>query len=301
MAVLGESGSGKSTLALAIAGLLPAKRSSTFGSVRLNGQELIGLPASALQEIRGRSLSLIFQDPLSSLNPVKRVGDQVGDLFVRHRGLSKKQARYAAVDVLKRVQIPHAAERAGDYPHQFSGGMRQRVMIAIALALEPLLVIADEPTTALDVTIQAQIIELLEQLRDEAGTALILITHDLGVAAALAERLVVMYAGRIVEEGPLADVYEEPLHPYTTSLLASAPQIAGERLVPIPGAPPSLLELPSGCRFHPRCFQVAPICSESDPPLRVVETDRQSACFFAERLLGSGVGPAESVGGSARA
>jgi len=282
MAILGESGSGKSTLALAIAGLLQSATSTVSGHAWLDGRDLIAMPDEELQDVRGRDIGMIFQDPLSSLNPVKRVGDQVADLFTQHVGLSRKQAWAAAVEVLKRVQIPNAAQRAGDYPHQFSGGMRQRVMIAIALALEPRLVIADEPTTALDVTVQAQIIDLLGTLRDDVGTSLILISHDLAVAAALGSQLVVMYGGRFVELGELGDVYNRPYHPYTKGLMASVPGIDGARLVPIPGAPPRIGNLPSGCVFHPRCPFVQDVCRTESPKLIEVTASRFAACHFAE-------------------
>jgi oligopeptide transport system ATP-binding protein len=288
MAILGESGSGKSTLALAIGGLLQPATSTVSGRAWLDGRDLIAMPDEELQDVRGRDIGMIFQDPLSSLNPVKRVGDQVADLFTRHLGLSRKQAWAAAVEVLKRVQIPNAAQRAGDYPHQFSGGMRQRVMIAIALALEPRLVIADEPTTALDVTVQAQIIDLLGRLRDDVGTTLILISHDLGVAAALASQLVVMYGGRFVEVGVLGDVYSRPYHPYTQGLMASVPGIDGARLVPIPGTPPRIGNLPSGCVFHPRCPFAQDVCRTESPKLIEVTAGRFAACHFAESFVQDG-------------
>ena len=295
MAIIGESGSGKTTLALAIAGLVPARQSVVAGRVLLEGTDLLLARTPLLESIRGAQLGMVFQDPLSSLNPVKTIGDQVAELFRVHRGLTRRQALAAAVDVLGRVQIPNAATRARDYPHQFSGGMRQRVMIAIALALQPKLLIADEPTTALDVTVQAQIIELLGRLREEAGTALLLISHDLGVAGALADRLCVMYGGRFIETGPLRDAYRRPYHPYTGGLLGSGPKGDGQRLIPIPGSPPRPSNLPSGCAFHPRCVFAEPVCRQERPPLRTIAPGRSAACHFAEAIA-NGEKVVDSVG-----
>jgi oligopeptide transport system ATP-binding protein len=289
IAIIGESGSGKTTLALAIAGLVPRRHSRISGRVMLEGGDLLTARPAYLQTIRGRRIGFVFQDPLSSLNPVQTVGSQVAELFRIHRGLGRTAALREAVAVLDRVQIPFPDRRARDYPHQFSGGMRQRVMIAIALALQPDLLIADEPTTALDVTVQAQIIELLGQLREEAGTALVLISHDLGVAAALAERLAVMYGGRLVEVGSLRDAYRRPYHPYTLGLLASGPREDGQRLVPIPGAPPRPSNLPSGCAFHPRCAFAQDRCRVEKPALRHVATGRFAACHFAEAVAEAGL------------
>ena len=236
----------------------------------LDGVDLLTARPAQLDTIRGVRIGFVFQDPLSSLNPVQSVGSQVAELFRIHRGLGHKAAMREAVEVLDRVQIPFPDRRARDYPHQFSGGMRQRVMIAISLALQPDVLIADEPTTALDVTVQAQIIELLGKLREEAGTALVLISHDLGVAAALAERLAVMYGGRLVEVGVLRDAYRRPYHPYTLGLLASGPRQVGQRLIPIPGAPPRPSSLPPGCAFHPRCTFAQDRCRVDKPALRQV-------------------------------
>jgi oligopeptide/dipeptide ABC transporter ATP-binding protein len=285
IAVIGESGSGKTTLALAIAGLVPAKRATVSGHVLVDGVDMVASPAGDVDRIRGRRIGFVFQDPLSSLNPVKTVGDQVAELFRAHRGLGKREAMAAAVEVLARVRIPDPQRRAHEYPHQFSGGMRQRVMLAIALALDPALLIADEPTTALDVTVQAQIIELLEELRREAETALVLISHDLGVAAALAERLAVMYGGRLVEIAPLREAYRMPYHPYTRGLLDSGTAGDTVRLVPIPGAPPQPRALPSGCAFHPRCTFAVARCRTEVPPLREMSTGRFVACHEAETVV----------------
>jgi oligopeptide transport system ATP-binding protein len=285
LTILGESGSGKTSVALALAGLLPKASAAVTGQIVFAGRDLLTLKAAQMQEVRGRELGMVFQDPLSSLNPVKSVGQQVAELFSRHQGMSKKQSLAAAVETLELVQIPHAAQRAGDFPHQFSGGMRQRVMIAIAVALKPRLVIADEPTTALDVTVQAQILDLLGDLRAEVGTALIVISHDLGVAAALPDQLAIMYAGRFVETGTLDDIYENACHPYTRGLLASAPQLDGARLVPIAGSPPRIGDLPTGCAFHPRCPYAQERCRTERPLLRVVGPGRLAACHYAEEFM----------------
>jgi oligopeptide/dipeptide ABC transporter ATP-binding protein len=285
IAIIGESGSGKTTLALAIAGLVSRRNSAVTGKVLLDGVDLLTSSQADLQRVRGRRIGFVFQDPLSSLNPVKTVGSQVAELFRIHQGIGQNAAMRAAIDVLARVQIPSAERRANDYPHQFSGGMRQRVMIAIALALQPDLLIADEPTTALDVTVQAQIIELLGKLSSEAGTTLLLISHDLGVAGALADRLAVMYGGRLVEVGPLRSTYHQPFHPYTRGLLASGLRVLGQRLVPIPGSPPRPSSLPSGCAFHPRCAFAAERCRFEVPALREIAPGRFAACHFAESIV----------------
>ena len=286
LAILGESGSGKTTLALALMGLVPPKNALVAGCVDFRGTDLMGLGERDLEDIRGRDLAMVFQDPLSSLDPVMPVGEQVAEVFRRHLGQSKNGSLGAAAEVMERVRIPHAAKRLRDYPHEFSGGMRQRVMLAIALALRPRLLIADEPTTALDVTVQAQIIDLLARLRDDAGTALILISHDLGLAAALSSRIAVMYAGRLVEVGAVRDVYARPAHPYSKGLLASVPRTTGVPLLdPIPGSPPDLARIPPGCAFHPRCQYAAERCSIEAPILRTPIAGRLVACHFSERLL----------------
>ena len=277
LAILGESGSGKSVTAQAAMGLIPA----TAGQVFLDGVDVLSLSEDARRRLRGSRVAMIFQDPLSALNPVFPVGFQIAEMFRVHRGMRRKEANARAVELLERVRIPSAAQRAGEYPHQFSGGMRQRVMIAMALALDPAVLIADEPTTALDVTVQAQILDLLDQLRAETGMGVVLITHDLGVAAEVADHVAVMYAGRIVETGPAEAVLTDPRHPYTAGLLASLPTEgqSGRRLEPIRGAPPSLSHIPAGCAFHPRCPHMAPVCVEAVPPLIALgDGSRQSAC-----------------------
>ncbi len=257
LAIVGESGSGKSVSAQTIIGLTRSANTRIEGSVRLDGAELIDASDADLQGIRGERIAMVFQDPMSSLNPVYRVGSQIVEAIRAHRPrMGNPQARKLAVEMLDSVGIPDAVQRVDDYPHQFSGGMRQRAMIAMALALEPEILIADEPTTALDVTVQAQILALLERLNRERGLATILITHDLGVVAELADRVLVMYGGRVVEEGTLDEIFYDPQHPYTWGLLGSLPRIdraRPARLAQIPGAPPSLLELGEGCAFGPRC------------------------------------------------
>ena len=271
LAILGESGSGKSVTAQAVMGLIERPGRIVGGTVIFEGRDLLSAPVEERRKVRGSGLAMVFQDPLSALNPVWSVGFQIGELFRVHRGQSRKEARRRAVELLERVRIPAAAQRVGEYPHQFSGGMRQRVMIAMALALDPRVLIADEPTTALDVTVQAQILELLDDLRAETGMGLLLITHDLGVVAETADRVAVMYAGRIVETGPTDSVLSEPRHPYTAGLLASVPRGQSgreSRLHPIAGAPPSLARIPAGCPFHPRCPLAVEQCRVERPPLR---------------------------------
>jgi oligopeptide/dipeptide ABC transporter ATP-binding protein len=284
LAVLGESGSGKSVTAQAVMGLIQAGR-VTGGRIVYDGLDLLTRPAADVRRLRGPEMAMVFQDPLSSLNPVFRVGTQIGEMFRRHRGASRREAKAAAVDLMKRVGIPDAAKRVDDYPHQFSGGMRQRVMIAMAIALHPRLLIADEPTTALDVTVQAQVMALLASLQLEYGMALVLITHDLGVVADVADRMLLMYAGRAAETGRIREVYERPAHPYTAGLMASLPG-EQERLTPIPGAPPNLAALPTGCPFHPRCPYALDRCRDERPLLRpLAGAGRAAACHRAEEVL----------------
>ncbi|KOV67696.1 methionine ABC transporter ATP-binding protein [Streptomyces sp. AS58] len=291
LAVLGESGSGKSVTAQAVMGILDTPPGRiTGGQVLFRGRDLLGLKEDERRRIRGAEMAMIFQDALSSLNPVLSVGDQLGEMFVVHRGMSRKDARVKAVELMDRVRIPAAKERVRQYPHQFSGGMRQRIMIAMALALEPALIIADEPTTALDVTVQAQVMELLAELRRELGMALILITHDLGVVADVADRIAVMYAGRIVESAPVHDIYKAPAHPYTRGLLESIPRLdhKGRELHAIKGLPPSLTNIPPGCAFHPRCPLARDVCRTDVPPLHEVtpsDGPRGSACHFWRECL----------------
>jgi oligopeptide transport system ATP-binding protein len=262
----------------------------TKGSVRFRGTELLGLPEKKRRAYRGAKIAMIFQDALSSLNPVHRVGDQIAEMLIVHRNASRRDARKRAIELMDRVRIPSPADRVNDFPHQFSGGMRQRVMIAMALALEPDVLIADEPTTALDVTVQAQIMKLLAELQAEMAMGLVLITHDLGVVADVADRIVVMYAGRAVEEAEVGELYARPAHPYTEGLLASVPRIdvRGGALTPIKGAPPNLAAIPSGCPFHPRCPRARDNCSTEVPELRLLDlgAGHSSACHYAEEVAG---------------
>jgi len=264
LGIVGESGSGKSAAAKALMGLLRSdRRTITSGSVLLNGRDLLRLPERELRRVRGRDISMIFQDPMTSLNPVHRVGRQIAETLELHTDFSKEQIRLRCIELLGRVGIPHPGSRIDDFPHQFSGGMRQRAMIAMALACNPAVLIADEPTTALDVTIQAQIIDLLDELRATFRSGIILITHDLGVVADIADEIVVMYAGRVVEQGPTRALFRNPQHPYTWGLLGSIPRVdrpKTRRLPSIPGTPPSLIDLPGGCAFRPRCTHAFDRC-----------------------------------------
>jgi oligopeptide/dipeptide ABC transporter ATP-binding protein len=289
--IVGESGSGKSTVALAILGLLP-RNASVTGSVRSGETELTKLSEKALAKVRGSSIAYIPQDPLTSLNPAYSIGWQVAEA-IWAKGLDSKQgAHRRAVELLDTVGIPRAAEQMGRFPHEFSGGMRQRVAIAMAMANNPRVIIADEPTTALDVTIQAQVLDALRAARDETHASLILITHDLGIVAELCDRVLVMYGGKIVEHGDVHTIFQAPRHPYTIGLMDSLPKLTEDEdwLRPIPGQPPSLINRPSGCAFHPRCFlsQGRPLCREEVPPLRAVDVgpDHASACHYAEELIG---------------
>ncbi|MFI6346505.1 ABC transporter ATP-binding protein [Streptomyces sp. NPDC050560] len=288
LAVLGESGSGKSVTAQAVMGILdmPPGR-ITGGEILFRGRDLLKLKEEQRRRVRGNDMAMIFQDALSSLNPVLSVGQQLGEMFVVHRGMSRKDARAKAVELMERVRIPAARQRVGDYPHQFSGGMRQRIMIAMALALEPSLIIADEPTTALDVTVQAQVMDLLAELQRELHMGLILITHDLGVVADVADRIAVMYAGRIVETAPVHDIYRAPAHPYTKGLLESIPRLdlKGRELYAIKGLPPNLMHIPPGCAFHPRCPIARAMCATDVPPLYEVGATRRSACHFWKETI----------------
>jgi oligopeptide transport system ATP-binding protein len=284
LGIVGESGCGKSVTALSIMRLQRPGR-IVGGKVMFKGQDLTRISEYEMREIRGREIAMIFQDPMTSLNPVYRVGWQVGEPTRVHNGWDAKKAFSAAVSMLGRVGIPSAASRARDYPHQFSGGMRQRAMIAMGLTTTPHVLIADEPTTALDVTIQAQILDLLRDVNREFGTATILITHNLGVVAGMCQRLIVMYAGKIVEAGPTADVFAHPKHPYTWSLLRSIPRLDAEThepLKPIEGLPPNLVDLPSGCAFHPRCAFRVERCSRDVPSLLRVGDTQQAACWVTQ-------------------
>lgn len=273
LGIVGESGSGKSVTSLAIMGLHNRRRAAITGEVHLNGLELISAEEEVVRSHRGNDMAMIFQDPMSSLHPFFTVGDQVAEAYLVHNEASKEQALEHAIQMLDRVGIPEPAKRAGDYPHQFSGGMRQRAMIAMALCNNPALLIADEPTTALDVTVQAQILELIKDVQKEFNSAVIVITHDLGVVAEVADEVAVMYAGRVVEYGSVHDIFYRPEMPYTVGLLGSAPRMdqITDRLLPIPGQPPSLLRLPAGCAFAPRCFArdnvKSDICDTTMPDL----------------------------------
>ncbi|WP_338896268.1 ABC transporter ATP-binding protein [Streptomyces sp. TG1A-60] len=295
LAVLGESGSGKSVTAQAIMGILdmPPGR-ITQGEILFMGQDMLKMAAEERRRLRGAKIAMIFQDALSSLNPVYTVGYQLGEMFRVHQGMSRKEAKAKSIELMDRVRIPAAAQRVNDYPHQFSGGMRQRIMIAMALALEPDLIIADEPTTALDVTVQAQVMDLLADLQREYHMGLILITHDLGVVADVADKIAVMYAGRIVESAPVHELYKRPAHPYTRGLLDSIPRLdqKGQELYAISGLPPNLTRIPSGCAFNPRCPKAQDVCRADTPALHpVTEQDgtelagRGSACHFWKETI----------------
>jgi oligopeptide/dipeptide ABC transporter ATP-binding protein len=285
--LVGESGSGKSMTLRAILGVLPPEAKITAGQIRLDGVDLVPLPGSALNRIRGPKLSMIFQEPMSALNPVMRVGWQIAEGPRVHLGYSRSKAAERAVELMRRVGIPDAERRFKAYPHEFSGGMRQRVMIAIALSCEPEVILCDEPTTALDVTIQDQILRLLHRLCQESGVSLLFVTHDLPVVAQLCQSLAVMYGGQIVEQGAVEQVFAQPCHPYTLGLLHSAPDVEQVRdsLVPIPGSPPSLISPPSGCRFHPRCGFAELDCTEQMPELRLLPGGRSTRCLHYERCL----------------
>jgi len=289
LGVVGESGCGKSVTALTVMRLLatpPAR--IVAGEILWRGRDLVPLPQDAMCRIRSKEIAMVFQEPMTSLNPVYTVGEQVAEVIRLHQGLGRRAAMARAVEMLRVVHIPHPERRARDYPHQFSGGMRQRVMIAMALACEPQLLIADEPTTALDVTIQAQILELLAELKSKLGMAVMLITHAMGVIAETTQRVAVMYAGKVVEEAPVAELFRAPRHPYTRGLIRSIPRIdlaavRKERLEAIPGVVPSLLEPPAGCRFAPRCAHAREECRET-PPLREIGAGHKVACVRAEAL-----------------
>ncbi|EGX58866.1 peptide ABC transporter ATP-binding protein [Streptomyces zinciresistens K42] len=288
LAVLGESGSGKSVTAQAVMGILDTPPGRvTGGEVLFQGRDLLKLKEEERRRVRGAGMAMVFQDALSSLNPVLTVGDQLGEMFTVHRGMSRKDARAKAVELMDQVRIPAARERVRQYPHQFSGGMRQRVMIAMAIALEPALIIADEPTTALDVTVQAQVMDLLAELRREYRMGLVLITHDLGVVADVADRIAVMYAGRVVESAPVDDIYKAPAHPYTRGLLDSVPRLdlKGRELHAIRGLPPSLTDVPRGCAFHPRCPMARDVCRTDVPAPHEVSATRAAACHFWKECL----------------
>jgi len=292
VAVVGESGSGKTVTALAILGLIDRPGAITSGEIRLAGRPLVGLSEREYRQVRGREIAMVFQDPMTSLNPVQRVGEQVAEAIAVHDGTgSRRAARGRALEMLERVGLSPAAARARAYPHELSGGMRQRVMMAMALANRPQVLIADEPTTALDVTTQAQILELLVDLQREMGLTLVIVTHDLGVVAGVADRIVVMYAGRVVEEGPVDAVFASAGHPYTRGLLASVPRRDQERgaLAAISGSPPDPARLPAGCAFHPRCALAEDRCRSAVPELRILGVDHRAACVLGEQVSAGAV------------
>lgn len=289
LGIVGESGCGKSVTSLSVMRLIPNPPGKIVGGeILFEGADLLAKSEAEMRKIRGNLISMIFQEPMTSLNPVYTVGDQIAEAIELHQGLRKREAIEKATEMLKIVGIPLPERRVHEYPHQLSGGMRQRVMIAMALSCNPKLLIADEPTTALDVTIQAQILELMKRLKKELGMAIMLITHDLGVVAEMAQRVVVMYAGKIVEEADVNSIFRMPLHPYTEGLLKSIPSIAGQkgRLHVIEGVVPNPLHMPKGCRFNPRCPYAMDICKDNEPPIERVSPTRQVACWL--RVKGEG-------------
>jgi peptide/nickel transport system ATP-binding protein len=283
LGVVGESGSGKSVTFLTLMGLVTSKQAKISGTAMFKGQDLLSMPADELRTIRGAQISMIFQDPMTSLHPYYKVGQQIAEAILTHGDISKSDAWDQAVDMLGKVNIPKPAERADQYPHEFSGGMRQRAMIAMALSLNPDLLIADEPTTALDVTVQAQILDLIDRLKQEFNAAVIIITHDLGVVAEHCDQIMVMYAGKVVEQGNREDIYYGSQHPYTWGLLRSIARLddVGDRLVPIMGLPPSLIFVPDGCAFHPRCPYAFDKCKTEVPPLLPTDGHHASACHLS--------------------
>jgi peptide/nickel transport system ATP-binding protein len=298
LGVVGESGCGKSITALSILRLIQSPPGRIVGgAIRFQGENLLERSEPAMRALRGNDISMIFQEPMTSLNPVLTIGHQITETLTLHQGLSRHAARDRAIEMLKLVHIPEASRRIRQYPHELSGGMRQRVMIAIALACNPKVLIADEPTTALDVTIQAQILQLIEELKEKLGTAVILITHDLGVVAETAQRVVVMYAGRRVEEAPVGDLFESPLHPYTRGLMAAVPRLGSacegkrQRLAEIPGMVPSLRDMPLGCSFAPRCAFASAQCRAEYPPIEMACADHYVACWNWRTVLAQGTAP----------
>jgi peptide/nickel transport system ATP-binding protein len=289
LGLVGESGSGKSVTSLAVMGLLPKSSAEVSGSIRFDGFDLLKVPDHTLRNLRGNRLAMVFQEPMTSLNPSYTIGDQIIEALVRHRGMSQAKARARAIELLRRVHMPSPEKRLDEYPHKLSGGMRQRVMIAMALACDPKLLIADEPTTALDVTLQAQILDLMRELKASTSASIILITHDLGVVAEVCDDVAVMYAGEIVERASVDELFARPQHPYTVGLLGSIPRLdhRAERLATIEGMVPNMTVLPGGCRFAPRCPFVSDACRKAPPPLAEVSPGHWSRCIKAplERLV----------------
>ncbi|MGH3083080.1 MAG: ABC transporter ATP-binding protein [Gaiellaceae bacterium] len=287
LGLVGESGSGKTMALRALVGLLPRQARLAEGEILFEGADLARVSAEDLRKVRGHDIAMIFQEPLTALNPVMRAGDQIAEGPRVRLGYSRQRARKRAIELMQQVGIPDPARRYQAYPHELSGGMQQRVMIAIALSLEPKVILCDEPTTALDVTIQDQILKLLESLRSELQVSVVFVSHDLAVVAQTCQRVAVMYAGQVVETGPINEVFREPRHPYTLSLLRSVPDVdvLRERLATIPGSPPDLAAPPPGCRFHPRCPFVQADCTSGDFPLRPVGTDRATACIHSEQCV----------------
>jgi oligopeptide/dipeptide ABC transporter ATP-binding protein len=286
VAIVGESGSGKTMTAFSILRLVPDPGRIVSGKIMFKDRDVVTMDSEEVREYRGNDVAMIFQDPMTSMNPVTKVGVQIDEAMTAHERFSIKEAAARVIPLLKQVRIPAAEQRVKDYPHQFSGGMRQRAMIAMGLSNEPELLIADEPTTALDVTVQAQIIQLLKTLNREVGAAIILITHNMALVASMCQRVIVMYSGRIVEEGPVDQIFENPQHPYTWSLLRSVPRIdvaRAERLVSIRGLPPDLMRLPPGCKFHPRCRFKVERCEREEPPLAEVAPDQEARCWVLMR------------------
>ncbi len=284
LGIVGESGSGKSVSSLTVMGLINPKQAKISGEVFFQGQDLLKIPKDEMRTIRGAKISMIFQDPMTSLHPFYKVGYQIAEAILEHQDISKQEAMDQAVEMLSRVNIPHPKDRANQYPHEFSGGMRQRAMIAMALSLNPDVLIADEPTTALDVTVQAQILDLIDRLKSEFNAAVIIITHDLGVVAEHCDDIMVMYAGKAAEFGNTDDIYYKPLHPYTWGLLSSIPRLdetKQERLNPIRGLPPSLIQVPPGCAFHPRCPYKFDPCDRDVPELLPVDGHHAAACHLS--------------------
>jgi oligopeptide/dipeptide ABC transporter ATP-binding protein len=286
LGLVGESGCGKTVTALSILRLLPCPPAEIKGRIEFQGENLLDLDREGIRKIRGNAISMIFQEPMTSLNPVLTIGEQISEAIRLHQDMKRQEAWRWGEQMLQMVQIPAPRARAREYPHKLSGGMRQRAMIAMALSCNPQLLLADEPTTALDVTIQAQILSLMMRLKEEFGTSILLITHDLGIIAEMASRVVVMYAGRVVEEAPVRELFKDPRHPYTQGLLGSIPVIGrkaktGRRLQEIPGMVPSPLEMPEGCRFHPRCPKVMGVCSRDEPTLVVLGEHRRVSCWLA--------------------